>query len=44
LELAIDRDILFTDMVEIVGVLQWNVTRMRLAVADWRAYQSRALR
>jgi len=34
LELAIDRGILFTDMLEIVGVLQWNVTRMRSAVAD----------
>jgi hypothetical protein len=31
-------------MLEIAGVLRWNVTRMRLAVADWRADQSRVLR
>jgi hypothetical protein len=35
-ELAINRGVLLTDVLEIAGVLRWNVTRMRLAVADRR--------
>jgi hypothetical protein len=34
IELAINCSVLLADMVEIGGVFRWNVTRMRLAVAD----------
>jgi hypothetical protein len=45
IELAINRGVLLIDMLEIAGVLRWNVTRMRLPVADRRvAHQSRVLR
>jgi hypothetical protein len=45
IELAINRSVLRTHMLEIVRVLRWNITRVRLAVADWRdADQSRVLR
>jgi hypothetical protein len=44
-EPVINRGILRTDMLELVGVLRRNVTRVRLAMADWRAPdQSRVLR
>ena len=36
-ELAINRGILLADMLEIAGVLRWNVACMRLAVANRRA-------
>ena len=45
IELAINRGVLLIDMFEIAGVFRWNVTRMRLPVADRRvAHQSRVLR
>jgi hypothetical protein len=43
-ELAINFGVLRTDMLKIAGILRWNVTDTRLAVADRRvADQSRIL-
>jgi hypothetical protein len=45
IELAINCGVLRTDILDIAGVLRRNVTRARLAVADWRvADQSRVVR
>jgi hypothetical protein len=45
IELAINCGVLRTDVLDIAGVLRRNVTRTRLAVADWRAAdQSRFVR
>jgi hypothetical protein len=44
IELAIKRGVFRIDMLDIAAVLRRNVTRTRLAVADWRAAdQSRVL-
>jgi hypothetical protein len=43
-ELAIDRCVLFADMLEIAGSLGWNVGVVRLAVADRRAADQRRAR